>query len=95
MILVNMGRGGTVDTDALVTALREGKLGGAGLDVTEPEPLDRNNPLWDMPNVIISPHCSVASKTTNIRRNAMFLSQLDRFLAGQPLEGVVDFDAGY
>ena len=95
MILINMGRGGTVDTPALVKALREGRLGGAGLDVTEPEPLDRDNPLWDAPNVIISPHCSAVSKTTNQRRNNMFLRQLDRFIASEPLEGVVDFNAGY
>lgn len=95
MILINMGRGGTVDTPALVEALKQGKLGGAGLDVTEPEPLDGNNPLWDLPNVIITPHCSAVSKTTNSRRNAMFLLQLDRFLAGKPLEGTVDFSAGY
>lgn len=95
MILINMGRGGTVDTPALVEALREGRLGGAGLDVTEPEPLDRDNPLWDMSNVVISPHCSAVSKTTNTRRNAMFLHQLELFLSGKPLEGVVDFAAGY
>lgn len=95
MILINMGRGGTVDTPALVQALRDGRLGGAGLDVTEPEPLDRDNPLWDFPNVIISPHCSAVSKTTNSRRNEMFLRQLDRFLSGETLEGVVDFQAGY
>ena len=95
MILINMGRGGTVDTPALAEALRKGRLGGAGLDVTEPEPLDRENPLWDFPNVIITPHCSAVSKTTNSRRNEMFLRQLDRFLAGEPLEGVVDFNAGY
>lgn len=95
MILINMGRGGTVDTSALVEALRQGEIGGAGLDVTEPEPLDRENPLWDIPNVIISPHCSAVSLTTNARRNEMFLRQLDRFLAGERLEGVVDFSAGY
>ncbi len=95
MILINMGRGGTVDTPALVQALREGRLGGAGLDVTEPEPLDRDNPLWDIPNVMISPHCSAVSKTTNSRRNDMFLRQLNRFIAGEPLEGIVDFSAGY
>jgi phosphoglycerate dehydrogenase-like enzyme len=95
MILINMGRGGTVDTPALVEALRSGEIGGAGLDVTEPEPLNPKNPLWDLPNVVISPHCSAVSKTTNSRRNEMFLRQLDRFLAGKPLEGVVDFSAGY
>lgn len=95
MILINLGRGGTVDTPALVEALRKGRLGGAGLDVTEPEPLDRENPLWDTPNVFITPHCSAISKTTNSRRNDMFLRQLDRFLAGESLEGVVDFNAGY
>ena len=95
MILINIGRGGTVDTPALVQALEEGRVGGAGLDVTEPEPLDRNNPLWDIPNVIITPHCSAVSKTTNSRRNDLFLRQLDRFLSGKPLEGVVDFQAGY
>ncbi len=84
-----------MDTTALIAALKDGILGGAGLDVTEPEPLDRENSLWDMPNVVISPHCSVASKTTNIRRNAMFLRQLDRYLSDKPLEGIVDFTAGY
>ena len=95
MILINMGRGGTVDTNALVEALRQGQIGGAGLDVTEPEPLDPENPLWDLPNVVISPHCSAVSATTNSRRNEMFLRQLDRFLTGKPLAGVVDFGAGY
>ena len=95
MILINMGRGGTVDTPALAEALRSGEIGGAGLDVTEPEPLDPGNELWDLPNVMISPHCSALSLTTNLRRNEMFLRQLDRFLSGEPLEGVVDFDAGY
>ena len=95
MVLINMGRGGTVDTPALVEALRNGEIGGAGLDVTDPEPLNRDNPLWDLPNVIISPHCSAVSGTTNSRRNEMFLRQLDRYLKGEALEGVVDLSVGY
>ena len=95
LILINMGRGATVDTQALVDAIEQGEIFGAGLDVTEPEPLNPDNPLWDTPNVIISPHCSAVSQTTNIRRNEMFLRQLDRFLKGEPLEGIVDLSAGY
>ncbi len=95
MVVVNIGRGGTIHQEALIDALRQGKILGAGLDVTDPEPLPADSPLWDLPNVIISPHCSAAAPSTNVRRSEMFLRQLDRFLAGRPLEGVVDFGAGY
>jgi D-3-phosphoglycerate dehydrogenase / 2-oxoglutarate reductase len=60
-VLINIARGGIVDTDALVDALREGRLGGAGLDVVEPYPLPKNHPLWDLPNVMITSHTASLS----------------------------------
>ncbi len=59
--VVNVGRGTAIDQDALINALREGKIAGAGLDVTNPEPLPDESPLWDMPNVIITSHTSGSS----------------------------------
>ncbi|HEY2508736.1 MAG TPA: D-isomer specific 2-hydroxyacid dehydrogenase family protein [Streptosporangiaceae bacterium] len=93
--LVNVARGAHVDTDALVDALKRGDIGGAALDVTDPEPLPTGHPLWDMPNCIITPH------TANTW-DMVFPSVLDRiatnvahFAAGEPLDGLVSADAGY
>lgn len=94
-ILVNIGRGGTIDHEALLEALEDGRLAGAGLDVTEPEPLPEGHPLWKAPNVIITPHCSAWSEATDKRRYETFLRNLDLFLKGEPLPGRIDFDAGY
>ena len=94
-ILVNIGRGGTVDHEALLEALRTGRLGGAGLDVTEPEPLPEGHPLWQAPNAIITPHCSAWSEATDRRRYETFLRLLGLYLEGKPLPGRIDFDAGY
>lgn len=94
-ILINIGRGGTIDHEALLDALRSCRLAGAGLDVTEPEPLPEGHPLWSEPNVIITPHCSAWSDATDIRRAETFLSLLDRFLRGETLPGQIDFSAGY
>lgn len=94
-ILINMGRGGTVDTTALLEALEQGRLGGAGLDVTEPEPLPNGHPLWSFPNVIITPHCSAWSDATDKRRYRRFLELLERFLRGESLPAQIDFQAGY
>ncbi len=94
-ILVNEGRGGTIDHEALLEALESGKLGGAGLDVTEPEPLPEGHPLWRAPNVIITPHCSAASEATDFRRYDTFLRLLGMFLRGEELPGQIDFEAGY
>ena len=82
---VNVGRGELVDQKALTEALAAGRLGGAGLDVFDPEPMPADDPLWDLPNVIISPHNSGASDGTEERVVEIFLDNLGRFLEGDPL----------
>ena len=94
-ILVNVGRGATIDHEALLEALKSGRLGGAGLDVTEPEPLPEGHPLWSAPNTIITPHCSAWSDATDFRRYDTFLRLLGLYLEGKELPGQIDFDAGY
>ncbi|MGI9254632.1 MAG: NAD(P)-dependent oxidoreductase [Thermomicrobiales bacterium] len=89
------GAGGTVDQEALVAALETGHLGGAGLDVTEPEPLPEGSPLWEMENVIITSHTSGASPDYWQRASLLIQENLAHWLAGEPLRNVVDFDAGY
>jgi phosphoglycerate dehydrogenase-like enzyme len=93
--LVNIARGGLVDQTMLVRALREGWIGGAYLDTTDPEPLPSESPLWTMPNVIISPHSSAASTRLTERMAELFLDNLDRFLSERPLRNAVDLRAGY
>jgi len=93
--LINIARGQVVDTDALLAALTSGKLAGACLDVTDPEPLPEDHPLWKLPNVVITPHVSSASELTDDRRWALFVENLRRFDAGEPLLNVVDKRAGY
>lgn len=93
--LVNVGRGGTVDTDALVKALQEGRLGGAGLDVTEPEPLPVGHPLWAMPNVIITPHVSADSEIDEEIRWLLVRENLRRYVSGGRMLSVVDPARGY
>jgi phosphoglycerate dehydrogenase-like enzyme len=93
--VVNIGRGALIDQDALIAALADGRLGGAGLDVSTPEPLPADSPLWQMPNVIITPHASGSSPTNDDRRFEIFAANLRRFAAGEPLENLVDFDEGY
>ena len=85
--LINVARGEIVDEPALVAALRSGRLRGAGLDVTEPEPPSPDNPLFDLPNVILSPHCAGGGSPqgTGRRQAALFAENLRRFLAGEPL----------
>lgn len=93
--LINIARGDLVDTDALVEALRGGSIGGAALDVTSPEPLPGGHPLWDEPNVLITPHSAnplplrLPEYAARVRRNVA------NFIHGRPLEGVVDLSAGY
>ncbi|MBT8079953.1 MAG: D-2-hydroxyacid dehydrogenase [Gammaproteobacteria bacterium] len=92
---ISVGRGGTTDTDALMDALKSGKLAGAGLDVTDPEPLPAGHPLWTMPNVVISPHSAAGSDMS--RANTMLLARenLRRYINGEKLLNVVDFARGY
>jgi D-2-hydroxyacid dehydrogenase (NADP+) len=94
-VFLNAGRGSTVDTDALVEALRSGKLAGAGLDVVDPEPLPPGHPLWTTPNVLITPHYAGLVADYHARAERVFLANLRRYLAGRPLQGVVDKEAGY
>lgn len=91
---INVGRGRSVVTDDLVAALRSGQLAGAALDVTEPEPLPAEHALWQMDNVIITPH--VSSRGGNLARHSMLLVEnLRRFVAGDALLNVVDPQRGY
>jgi phosphoglycerate dehydrogenase-like enzyme len=89
-VLVNISRGGIIDTAALVEALHSKTIAGAGLDVTDPEPLPAEHPLWAAPNLIISPHLAGAVGKTGYERLADIAAKnVDRFLAGQPLAHVV------
>jgi phosphoglycerate dehydrogenase-like enzyme len=92
---INMGRGRSVVTDDLVAALRSGQLAGAGLDVTEPEPLPAGHPLWSLPNVIISPHVSSGSDVQAQRSGLLLVENVRRYAAGEPLLNVVDIERGY
>jgi phosphoglycerate dehydrogenase-like enzyme len=93
--LINLARGAVVDEDALVDALRGGRIAGAGLDVFAEEPLDPASPLWDMPNVIVSPHISGDTDTSEQDVVDLFLDNLRRRLAGEPLRNVVDKRLGF
>jgi D-2-hydroxyacid dehydrogenase (NADP+) len=93
--VVNVSRGAIIDTDALVAALGSGKVAGAGLDVTEPEPLPADHPLWQMPNVVITPHVAGGSDRIEERRLKLFRENVERFVTGRPLRNVVDKKLGY
>jgi phosphoglycerate dehydrogenase-like enzyme len=93
--LLNIARGKVVRTDALLAALREGHLAGAGLDVTDPEPLPADHPLWKEPNVIITAHIAADAELTEARGMELELENMRRFDRGEPLLNVVDKKAGY
>jgi phosphoglycerate dehydrogenase-like enzyme len=93
--LVNIARGKLIDDEAVIEALRDGRLGGAALDVFSHEPLDASSPYWDMPNVIITPHTSGAMQDYWTPLVALFAENLRRFEKGAPLLNVVDKVAGY
>jgi phosphoglycerate dehydrogenase-like enzyme len=94
--IMNFSRGFVIDTEALLAALRAGTLGAAFLDVTDPEPLPPDHPLWNFDNVHITMHLSGRSQTTLIRRGAeRFLANLDRYAKGEPLAHAVDLSLGY
>lgn len=93
-LFVNVGRGGTVDTEALTGAIRTGQIAGAGLDVTDPEPLPADHALWQFDNVIITPH--VAGRGGERERHVLLRKEnLRRFAAGERLLNVVDPERGY
>ena len=87
-LLVNAARGVVVDTDALLAELTSGRLR-AALDVTDPEPLTAGHPLWSAPNLLLTPHVAGAVPQTNARATAAVTEQLERVLAGRPLQNVV------
>jgi len=93
--LINVARGQVVDTGALVEALDSGQLAGACLDVTDPEPLPSDHPLWRRANVVITPHVAASAELTEERAWALFRENARRFDAGEPLLNVVDKEAGY
>jgi len=93
--LVNIARGAIVDEAALVRALREGWIGGAGLDVFEQEPLPADSPLWALENVLLSPHVAGFTPHYDRRAAALFAENLRRYLAGEPLLNLVDRARGY
>jgi phosphoglycerate dehydrogenase-like enzyme len=94
VILINVSRGGVVDTEALVSALDNKQVAAAGLDVTDPEPLPKGHPLWTR-NVIITPHSAGQSPGGERRRHEVLLENLRRFAAGEMLLNIVDKTVGY
>jgi phosphoglycerate dehydrogenase-like enzyme len=92
---LNVGRGQSVVQEALVAALRSGRLAGAGLDVTEPEPLPAGDPLWTLPNVILTPHVSSRSDLGESVRLAILRENVRRYVAGERMLSVVDLKRGY
>jgi phosphoglycerate dehydrogenase-like enzyme len=93
--LVNVARGAHVVTDDLVAALRDGPLGSAGLDVTDPEPLPDGHPLWDLPNAIVTPHTGNTAEMAVPLLSARVTENVRRWLAGETLLGPIDPDLGY
>ena len=94
-ILVDVSRGGVLDSAALVNAMRTGHLRGAALDVFATEPLPKENPLWGLDRVILSPHCSAVYDGWSMRSFALFLDNLERWRKGDKLFNIVDPDRGY
>jgi phosphoglycerate dehydrogenase-like enzyme len=94
-LFVNVARGGSVVTDDLTDALRSGQLGGAALDVTNPEPLPKSHPLWRMSNVVITPHIAGRGSDTDSREWLITRENLRRYVAGERMLSVVDRSSGY
>jgi phosphoglycerate dehydrogenase-like enzyme len=93
--IVNIGRGGVIDQAALIAALREGKIAGAGLDVFEREPLPADSPLWDMENAILTPHSAGSKRGYFDHAFEIFIENLRRFAAHKALLNQVDRTKGY
>jgi phosphoglycerate dehydrogenase-like enzyme len=93
--LYNIGRGSIVDTEALTVALQDGLLGGAGLDVTDPEPLPPGHPLWTMPNVMLTAHTAGATPNYWNRGEEILIENIERYLDGRELRNLVNLELGY
>ncbi|TBL80115.1 D-2-hydroxyacid dehydrogenase [Paenibacillus thalictri] len=94
-VLINVGRGPTVDESALIRALQNGDISGAGLDVTDVEPLPQISPLWELPNVLITSHSVGVTPRKEERRVSILRQNLRRFLSGEEMMNRVDRTAGY
>lgn len=96
-VILNVGRGITIDTEALTEALKEGRIAGAALDVTDPEPLPPDHPLWDMENVVITPHVSGGFSLPETLDQILdiCIANLECYLVKRPLRNIVDFRTGY
>jgi phosphoglycerate dehydrogenase-like enzyme len=94
-IFLSVGRGKSTVTDDLIAALESGQLYGAGLDVTDPEPLPEDSPLWLMDRVIITPHVSTGGIDSVRRMTTIAIENLRRYVAGEPLLNLVDIRKGY
>jgi phosphoglycerate dehydrogenase-like enzyme len=94
-VFINVSRGSLVDEEALHAALREGRLRGAGLDVFDREPLPAESPLWQLPNALLTPHVSATSRLFWRRQTDLIVSNIERYLSGEPLLNQVDKRAGY
>jgi len=92
---INLSRGALVDEPALIAALRHKRIAGAALDVFSAEPLPADSPLWELDNLLITPHTAAVTEQLWERHYALFSDNLRRYLAGQPLRGVVDKKKGY
>jgi phosphoglycerate dehydrogenase-like enzyme len=94
-VVINVGRGPVIDEAAMVRALTDGRIKGAGLDVFDHEPLPEGHPFYKLENVLLSPHC--ADHTADWQEQAMrfFLEQFERYRSGEPLRNVVNKKLGY
>lgn len=93
--LINVARGTLIDQDALINALERGQLAGAGLDVTEPEPLPKESKLWHMPNVLVTPHASGLSKSDPHQVFEIFFRNASHYLKNEKMQNLVDFTLKY
>ena len=95
MVLINIGRGALLDEQALINSLKNGEVAAAGLDVFTVEPLPATSPLWDMPNVLVSPHNADLTEDSRYSSVMFFTKNCENFVTGRELECVVDKEAGY
>ena len=93
--IINVGRGLTIDEQAMAEALRDGKIAGVGLDAYTQEPLPKDSLLWKLPNAVLSPHVSGKMKDYDVRTNKIFCDNLRRYVNGEPLKNVVNKEMGY
>lgn len=94
-VIINIARGAVIDQNAMIAALQNGQLRGAALDVFEVEPLPAGNPLWSLPNVIISPHSASTAETENRKIVDLFIENIGHFLADEPLTNLLDVQRQY